>query len=248
MLGNAMTPELFELLEQSSAGDIDFYCQYARQSGGPVLVLLCGTGRIAIPIARQGIPVIGLDSVAGVVDLAKRKAQQANAGRAVFVPGDPTHFVSENKHALVIIPGGALARLLTADEQRQALTAVRGALQVGGRLLLDMPLFEPTLHAADPPTLKRSPATNRNAVVQKHRRFDGARQLVETIVSCDWLGDGGEAERREYTVYSERYATPTELVLLLDVCGFAATCYRGFDREPLGPGATRLVIEAERKR
>ena len=41
--------------------DIDFWIEEARASGGPVLEVGCGTGRVLIPTARAGIEITGLD-------------------------------------------------------------------------------------------------------------------------------------------------------------------------------------------
>src|SRR5215813_8988647 len=41
--------------------DVDFFVEEARLSGGPVLEIGCGTGRVLIPTARAGIEVVGLD-------------------------------------------------------------------------------------------------------------------------------------------------------------------------------------------
>lgn len=245
MLRNAIAPDLFDLLETGSAGDIDFYCQYARHCGGPVLVLLCGSGRVAIPIARQGVPVIGLDGDAGLIDLAKRKSAQAGAGRAMFVRGDPTHFVSDSKHPLVIIPTGGLQRLLTLEEQRRCLMAVRSALQIGGKLVLDLPMLEPAAAAAEQPVVRRQGAEG-TAVIHRTRWYDAARQVVEELIRCDWLDQEGKVTGAQYASTSLRYATAGEVLLLLEACGFSATAYGGFDRRELMPGAARLLVEAER--
>lgn len=246
MLRNAITPDLLEILESSSPGDIDFYNQYARHSGGPVLVLMCGTGRFVIPIARQGLPVIGLDTDAGNVELAKRKAAQSGAGRAMFMQGDVTHFVSDSKHPLVMIPGGGLLQLLTLDEQRACLSAVRAALQIGGKLVLDLPLLEPGRSEPLETTTRRQ--GDQTALVRRHRQFDSARQVVEDLHECHWLDHEGIVVKTHYAKMLTRYVTPGEAILLLEACGFSPTCFGGFDRRALLPGATRLVIEAERNR
>ncbi|HEY3367669.1 MAG TPA: class I SAM-dependent methyltransferase [Symbiobacteriaceae bacterium] len=247
MLRNPVAPELLELLDAGSPGDADFYSEYARRSGGPVLVLLSGTGRIAIPIARQGIPVIGLDTDAGMVDQAKRKAQQFGAARAMFVRGDPTHFVSDSKHPLVCIPSGALQRLLTLEEQRSCLTAARHALGVGGKLVLDFPLGEPATPGVELPVVKwQGVAGERAGVLRRHRKYEPALQLVEDLISCDWLDREGQVEKTQYAMLTTRYSTPGEIELLLTSCGFATTVFGGFERQDLLPGAGRLVVEAQR--
>lgn len=247
MLCNVMAPDMLELMETGSPGDIDFYSQYARHRGGPVLALLSGTGRIALAIARMGVPVVGVDPDPARIDLAKRKAQAIGASRAMFVRADPTNFVSESRHPLVIIPGG-LGRLVSLEEQRQALLAVRSALAAGGRLVLDLPLLDMGPSPSGQPAVHyQFGDAGRTAVIQRYRQFEAARQLVHETISCEWLGEDGRVESKSYATWTERYATPAEVQLLLEISGFAVTSYGGFDRTPLLPGATRLVIEAERR-
>src|SRR6187401_448969 len=54
--------------------DVEFYVEEATASGGPVVELACGTGRIAVPIAKAGVRVIGVDASAGMLEVARRYA------------------------------------------------------------------------------------------------------------------------------------------------------------------------------
>ncbi len=56
--------------QDSSDTGVAFYAWLARETGGPVLELACGTGRVAIPIARQGFAVTGLDVIPGMLERA----------------------------------------------------------------------------------------------------------------------------------------------------------------------------------
>lgn len=241
-------PELWELAENPVPGDADFYAQYARLSGGPVLVLFCGSGRTLVPIARQGLPVMGMETDAGVVELAQRRAQEAGATRALFVRGDPTRFSSGAKHALVVIPNGGLGRLLTAEDQRACLLAARNALTLGGKLLLDLPVLDArTFSPQDQPVVRQLPGEPpRQVVLQRTRRVDPTRQLVEELVACEFLEEGSVI-RKEYLSHSFRYVTPAEVLLLLEGCGYRAVAYGDFDQHPFLPGASRLIIEAVRR-
>jgi len=61
-------------------GDVNFYVNFTVESGGPVLEIGCGTGRILIPTARAGIRITGLDMSGGDVEDMRRKAQRRTAG------------------------------------------------------------------------------------------------------------------------------------------------------------------------
>src|SRR5919112_1315636 len=60
--------------QDSSDTGVAFYAALALETGGPVLEIACGTGRVAIPIARQGFAVTGLDVVPGMLEQARSKA------------------------------------------------------------------------------------------------------------------------------------------------------------------------------
>lgn len=48
-------------LAHDTQKDVSFYLNYAKQSGGPVLELACGTGRLVVPLAKAGYMVHGVD-------------------------------------------------------------------------------------------------------------------------------------------------------------------------------------------
>src|SRR4029450_7333491 len=62
---------------RSVTEDVDFYVEQALASGGPMVELAVGTGRIAIPVARAGIRVIGVDSSPAMLAVARAAAEEA---------------------------------------------------------------------------------------------------------------------------------------------------------------------------
>jgi 2-polyprenyl-3-methyl-5-hydroxy-6-metoxy-1,4-benzoquinol methylase len=62
-------------------GDVAFYERLAQETGGPVLELACGTGRIALALAEKGLDVTGVDISDGMLTVARHKA----AGRPASV-------------------------------------------------------------------------------------------------------------------------------------------------------------------
>jgi len=61
---------LYDAWSTGVVEDISFYVDEALASGGPVVELGVGTGRIAIPTAGAGVHVIGVDSSAGMLEVA----------------------------------------------------------------------------------------------------------------------------------------------------------------------------------
>ena len=67
------------VVEVREREDVDFFVDQARESGGPLLELGCGTGRVLIPTAKAGIEIVGLDlSVSMLEQCRKRLASEAH--------------------------------------------------------------------------------------------------------------------------------------------------------------------------
>src|SRR5688572_18140622 len=69
------------------ADDVEWFCGLARRTGGPILELGCGTGRITVSLAQEGHHVVGLDRSAAMLERAERRARRVNA-EVRWVEGD----------------------------------------------------------------------------------------------------------------------------------------------------------------
>jgi len=69
--------------------DVPFWRTVALNCGGPVLELGCGTGRISIPLARAGVPLVGIDRSAPMLARARQRVRRARLSSPVsLVRGD----------------------------------------------------------------------------------------------------------------------------------------------------------------
>jgi 2-polyprenyl-3-methyl-5-hydroxy-6-metoxy-1,4-benzoquinol methylase len=134
--------------------EIPFYRKHARQSGGPVLEVACGTGRLTLPIARDGVDITGLDVSRPMLAQARRHA--ASAGLSIeWVEQDCRVMHFDRTFALVFSATNAMQHLPDAESANQFLQSARRLLRPGGRIILDV--FNP-----NPAKLAR-PATVRYA-------------------------------------------------------------------------------------
>jgi len=135
-----------EIPSSVSEGDIDFYRSWANRMKGPVLEIGCGTGRVMLEIAKSGIEVVGLDLSHAMLEIfkSKVKALPDEIQKYIsFVHGDMTDFDLRREFSLVIIPFRAWQVILTPQDQKRSLLAIRRHLKDDGRLIIN--IFDPRL-------------------------------------------------------------------------------------------------------
>lgn len=120
-------------------GEVEFYLELAREAqsnGLPTLEPACGTGRMAIPLAREGITIVGLDASPWM--LARAREKSAGLESAQWVEGDMCDFDLPERFGLAIIPVGTFQLLLTVEDQLACLRCIHRHLAPGGRLAFEV--------------------------------------------------------------------------------------------------------------
>jgi SAM-dependent methyltransferase len=114
-----------------------------------VLEPFCGTGRILIPLARDGHSVVGMDCAKAMLDGARAKVPElpeSSSGSVDLVQADATSDAWPRGFDLVVLGGNCLYELATAEEQEACIRAASQVLAPGGRLYLDNDHMEGDLH------------------------------------------------------------------------------------------------------
>jgi SAM-dependent methyltransferase len=124
-----------------------FYVELAKRSGGPVLAIGCGPGRVLLDIARQGIEIDGVDSSPAMLQTLKARAQlESSSVRAKLDVhlGDMRRIRLPKKYPLVIMPFRPMQHMYTVQDQIAALTTAACHLRENGLLAFDVffPKFE----------------------------------------------------------------------------------------------------------
>jgi ubiquinone/menaquinone biosynthesis C-methylase UbiE len=120
---------IYDPWSRSVTEDVAFYVDQALASGGPVVELGVGTGRIAIPVAQAGVEVIGVDTSPGMLAVAREAAEAAGVSDRVDLRlGDLREPPVSERVPLVICPFRSLLHMETEDEKLRALRAARKLL------------------------------------------------------------------------------------------------------------------------
>jgi ubiquinone/menaquinone biosynthesis C-methylase UbiE len=128
--------------------DIAFWKRMAAPVDGAILELGCGTGRVALPVARHGSTVVGIDRSASMLERARRRVRRAKLqSRVKLIRGDIRHLPFPDKSfPLVMAPYGILQSLLDETLLMDTLKEVRRVLARGGlfglELVADLPAWD----------------------------------------------------------------------------------------------------------
>jgi len=127
--------------------DVPFWRTVALHAGGSMLELGAGTGRIAIPLARAGVTVVGIDRSAPMLARARQRLKRAKLQRRLrLVRGDIRFLPFRRPFEMVLAPYGMLQSLLRERDLQATLRAVHGALKKGGtfgvELVADLPSWQ----------------------------------------------------------------------------------------------------------
>jgi len=229
--------------------DVPFYVDEAVKSGGPVLELACGTGRVAIPIAQAGIEVVGLDHSPRMLEVAKGKAAAAGLStqRLRLVQGDMADFDLGQRFPLVIIPFRSFLHMETVEDQKRCLQTIADHLVNGGRLILNVfvPKLELIVEDWTGPHFWREfshPRTGRRMLVWDTRTYDTHSQRLHNRFLFQELDEDGTVVNQYYRTLHFRYMFRYEAQHLFEGCGYEAEALYGwFDRRPFDEKSEEMV-------
>jgi SAM-dependent methyltransferase len=221
--------ELYDPWSRSVTEDVSFYVAEARRAGGPVVELGVGTGRIAVPVAVEGISVIGVDSSAAMLAVCRERAQLAGVADLVDLRiGDLAEPPVGERVSLVICPFRSYLHLRDDTERRRALRAAYELLLPGGRLVFDV--FAP---GADDIAETHDRWLEREPGIFERAEWDTRNRTLTLSVR----GESGAA------TMTLAWLSPPEWRRLLEETGFAVeACYGWFDRRPYRGGEDTVWI------
>ena len=127
----------FDQLFPRANRDLPFWIGQAQQHGAPVLELACGTGRVTVPLARQGFKMTGLDNSEAMLDEARRKSATAKV-EVEWIQADMRDFDLAKTFSLIILPNNTLCHLLSLDDFEACLASVKKHLARGGKFVVDV--------------------------------------------------------------------------------------------------------------
>ncbi len=237
--------------------DVDFWLDQLRAErvAGRVLDLGTGTGRIALPLARAGYDVTGIDLSDAMLAVAWRVRQREPAEvarRLHFRRSDMRTMAFREPFAAILAPFSVFGCLPSAADREACLRRCRRLLPPGGLLIIDALAPTPTAGAAG----------RRRLFVSRFRLARGGHSVVKRTYESVAAGAAFMRMAYHYRVFHVTDAhllasvhvrfrlarlTAADLSAALEGAGFVVEQVLGDYRgRPYGPTSPRLIVQARR--
>jgi ubiquinone/menaquinone biosynthesis C-methylase UbiE len=233
--------------------DIPFYREMVARAGEPILDVMCGTGRVLLPLAEAGHTLTGIDSSQAMLDIAHEHVRAAGVQqRVTLVQGDiRTAELPAHQFTLAFVAVNSFMHLERVKDQLAALETMRHALVSDGVIVLD--LFNP-----NPAELAQE---DNRLVLEREFDLDGRRVLkfvasetdLATQINAmtylfDEIDEQGIVTRRT-TSFNLRWFYRYELEHLLARAGFMLlSLYGSYDLDTYYANSDRLIVLATPRR
>ena len=251
---------LYDLDLSEDPGDVELYLALARRTGGPIVELAAGSGRLAVPLASAGYHVVGVDIDRGMLDRARERlagSSRETAGRVRLVEADlidcdrDDGVASGGPYELAILGLNSILLLPTVTQQRAALATMARLLTPGGVAVVDAWQPSPAdLVAFDGRIslewLRTDAHSGREVTKQLAAWYEHLHRTV-ALTTIFEEGAPGEPPARWVRHDTLRLISADELVGFAESAGFEVEQLAGdYDLRPLEPGSDRVVLVARK--
>jgi SAM-dependent methyltransferase len=247
---------LYDLDLLEDPGDVGLYFELAERTGGPILELAAGSGRIAVPLASAGYDVTGVDLDTAMLERALARTRAAGrriTGSLELVEADliGLELPRAGSFNLAFIALNSLFLLATRARQQAALETLARHLARGGLGVVDVWLPEPDDLARFDGRLmleytRPEPETEADVTKLASARFDPSTAVVDLTAIYEEAMPGQPAlrwVRRDQL----RLVTSDELRSMAEDAGLAVeTIAGGYDLEPIETDSDRAILVARR--
>jgi len=230
--------------------DVDLYRSFAELYTGPLLELACGSGRLLLPLAQDGYTLIGVDTSAQMLTLARQRLQEEDLSDGLtLVHQDRWARHLAHQFSLAFVALGSFAHLTSRQAQQQALAAIRAHLTKGGTFILDISNADARyMENLSGQVLHQGTWKNEDGSILTHMVSPASshtRHLLELTHFYDRHVQGGPVQRTVVTTYLYLFER-SETELLLEQAGFGIKeVYGDYTMGPATLESPRMIFIAE---
>lgn len=244
----------YDLEYRSYSDDLAMYATLAARAGTRILELACGTGRVAIHLARAGFQVTGIDTSEAMLAIAReRLAAEAPQirDRVFLVQADMRRFRLAGTFDLAIYAINSFMHLMTHQDQARSLKCVARRLREGGLLAAD--IFNPELSLYDSEgrmfyeRTMSDDAAGASVIKMVSTAVDRPKQINRLTFYYDETSRDGTIKRNTATI-TQHYLYRHEMEHLVRQAGYEiADVFGDLKMRPMSVSSPKMVFVVERQ-
>ncbi|MGE8207283.1 class I SAM-dependent methyltransferase [Heyndrickxia sp. NPDC080065] len=216
-------PILYDKENELFMPEIPFLLKWATKKQGPIIDIACGTGRVTIPLAQKGHKLVGVDIHKGMLNHAKKKADELNL-QIDWTEQDCTKLDLKIKSNLVYSVGNSFQHFLTNESQDGLLTSINKSLEIEGIFIFGT-RFPSVEELLQPSTEEFWRSYTDNETLNTVDLFtisdyDSLNQIQHYTTIRRYKNNAGEILKEKRTNISLRYVFPKEMERILIAHGF----------------------------
>ncbi len=231
--------------------DLPFFLQESRKTDGSVLELMCGTGRISIPLLEAGVSLTCVDASSAMLSILREKLA-ATGLSAHVVQADVTCLELNSTFDLVLLPFQSFHELRTSTQQRQALSEIARSLKPNGRFICTLHNPRVRLQSINQEPTRYGPFPRRDglgsvalSVVLKYEPSTGTVTGWQTVYELNTAGEEVAEHRLPIQFSLIEFDVFQELVESVGFC--IEEVFGNYDRSPFVPQTSPYIIVCTRK-
>jgi ubiquinone/menaquinone biosynthesis C-methylase UbiE len=232
---------LYDFFQKGVENDIQFYLDHFKEFDGSILEIGAGTGRITIPLLKQGLDITPLDLAPGMLACLKEKTTALNFPIGV-VRGDMRTFHVNKKFDAIIVTFRTFQHLYNVQDQFLALKNFKRHLKPGGILIFDV--YQPSMKYMAHGDWKwrkdsvvKMPGKSEKIKIDYRNRYDMATQMMKQEFRASYSNG-----QKQIMPFKMRFFFRFEIEHLLKLTGFKVkNVYGDFKKGGLRDGSPEMV-------
>jgi len=244
--GQIMLARLYHTHHSRHMEDLPFWLDLARQQGGPILELGCGSGRVTLPVVEAGYKVVGLDHNPEMLDYLRERLSPPVGDRLRLSQADMTAFDLGKRFPLILLPCNTYSAF-GANQRRSLLDCVRRHLSLQGLFAASLPnpnLLRRLPRTSDPDVEESFPHPLDGEPVQVSSGWERSAGRLTVTWHYDHLLPDGSVER--LSMQASHDLAPAQAHLAeIEAAGLRLVdTFGDFDRSPFTPQSPLMIFIA----
>lgn len=238
-------PKLYDKENDAYLPELPLLLKWAEKQQGPIIDVACGTGRVTIPLAKNGHQLLGIDVHQGMLKEAGEKAGKLDI-QIDWIKQDCTKLELNVMSRFIYSVGNSFQHFLTNEAQDGLLASVNQHLEMDGILILNT-RFPSVEELLQPPTEKywrtyRDDETQHTVDLYTISTYDSLQQIQHYETIRKYKNADGKMIEEKSTNISLRYVFPKEMERLLHAHGFEIIhLYSDWNETPLTNDAYEMI-------